>query len=266
MIYSHSRLSYFEQCPLKFKYRYLDKIVPEIEETIEAFLGRVVHEALEWMYKELIAGKAPEMDDLVFRYVKIWHEKHNVDIAIARQDRDVNYYFNLGIKFLIGYYQENKPFADKTLDVEKQIIVDLKEDGNYMVQGVVDRIVYDPENGIYEIHDYKTGGTLKSQEEADSDRQLAIYSMGLKNLYENVPGVEKINLVWHYLAFGKKILSKRTEEQAKKLRDNTVELIDKIEKEEEFKPNKSALCGWCEYRPMCPMFRSLHSQTKIADF
>ena len=39
VIYSHSRLSTFEQCKLKFKFRYIDKLTPEIENTIEGFLG-----------------------------------------------------------------------------------------------------------------------------------------------------------------------------------------------------------------------------------
>ena len=42
-IYSHSRLSTFEQCPKKFKYKYLDKLKPEIEKTIETHLGSAVH-------------------------------------------------------------------------------------------------------------------------------------------------------------------------------------------------------------------------------
>ena len=50
VIYSHSRLSTFEQCPFKFKLRYIDKIIPEIENTIESFLGGIVHETLEWIY------------------------------------------------------------------------------------------------------------------------------------------------------------------------------------------------------------------------
>lgn len=33
-IYSHSRLSCFEQCPQKFKLRYIDKVKTEIEESI----------------------------------------------------------------------------------------------------------------------------------------------------------------------------------------------------------------------------------------
>jgi len=51
--YSHSKLSTFEQCPTKFKYRYIDKIPVEFEKTVEAFLGEIVHETLELLYTEI---------------------------------------------------------------------------------------------------------------------------------------------------------------------------------------------------------------------
>ena len=38
-VYSHSRLSCFEQCPPKYKLNYIDKVETEVEEGIEAFLG-----------------------------------------------------------------------------------------------------------------------------------------------------------------------------------------------------------------------------------
>ena len=49
-IYSHSRLSSFEDCPRKFHYRYVLKI-PQETEGIEAFVGKRVHEVLERLYE-----------------------------------------------------------------------------------------------------------------------------------------------------------------------------------------------------------------------
>lgn len=46
-IYSHSRLSTFEQCPNKYKLHYIDKVETEAEQSIEAFLGSRAHETLE---------------------------------------------------------------------------------------------------------------------------------------------------------------------------------------------------------------------------
>lgn len=56
LIYSHSRLATYENCPQQYKLRYVDRIrLPEgSEEGIEAFLGSRVHDALEKLHKEFL--------------------------------------------------------------------------------------------------------------------------------------------------------------------------------------------------------------------
>ncbi|MBM3305367.1 MAG: PD-(D/E)XK nuclease family protein [Candidatus Aminicenantes bacterium] len=49
--YSHSQLSKFEQCPLQYKFIYVDGI-KRYEEGVEAFLGQRFHDAMEWLYRE----------------------------------------------------------------------------------------------------------------------------------------------------------------------------------------------------------------------
>ena len=49
-IYSHSRLASFENCPKQFEFRYIQKR-PRETESIEAFVGKRVHEVLERLYK-----------------------------------------------------------------------------------------------------------------------------------------------------------------------------------------------------------------------
>ena len=51
-LYSHSRLSNFEQCPLKYKLRYIDRVESKIEGSIEAYLGSRAHEVLEKIYRD----------------------------------------------------------------------------------------------------------------------------------------------------------------------------------------------------------------------
>ena len=69
VIYSHSRLNTFEQCPLKFKYKYLDKI-SEDKTTIESHLGSVVHATLEWFYLLVKEKRTPSLDDVVNYYAE----------------------------------------------------------------------------------------------------------------------------------------------------------------------------------------------------
>jgi len=64
-IYSHSRLNCFEQCPNKFKLKYIDKVESDIEQSVEAFLDSRVHETLEKLYRDLDYHKLNSLDDLL---------------------------------------------------------------------------------------------------------------------------------------------------------------------------------------------------------
>ena len=64
-IYSHSRLSCFEQCPQKFKLHYIDKVKTEVEESVEAFMGSRVHDTLEKLYRDLQYQKMNSLEDLL---------------------------------------------------------------------------------------------------------------------------------------------------------------------------------------------------------
>lgn len=64
-IWSHSRISTYETCPLKFYYQYIEK--PELEDVlgknIALVLGSSVHNTLEWLYKELSYTREPALDE-----------------------------------------------------------------------------------------------------------------------------------------------------------------------------------------------------------
>ena len=247
-IYSHSRLSTFEQCPLKFKFQYIDKIKPDIQQSIEGFLGNKIHDTLEWIYSQASNGRIFQLDDILKFYIENWHREINSDIKIVKEEYNMEYYFNQGIKFLIDYFLKYSPFKDNTIECEKRILIDLDSEGKYKLQGYIDRLVHHKETNIFEIHDYKTGGFLKSQEELDKDRQLALYSIGIREMFENVVDVD---LIWHFLAFNKKMTSRRTIEQLEELKQEIIQLINQIESATEFPACPSALCKWCGFRSYC---------------
>ena len=247
-IYSHSRLSTFEQCPLRFRYRYIDKIKPEIEKSIEAHLGGAVHNTLEWIYNN-VEELTMKIDEIIEKFTEEWLKESSDDLLIVKKDLTPRDYFNKGVQFLIHYYSKHSPFKDGTIECEKGILIELDEKKGYKIQGFIDRLVYNMETGEYEIHDYKTGKFLPRQDALDKDRQLALYSLGIKKIY----GQDKeVNLVWHFLAHNVTMRSKRTNEQLVQLKNDTVELIKKIESTREFLPKVSKLCDWCEYKPICP--------------
>ena len=208
-----------------------------------------MHNTLEWLYGEVKKGRVPTIDEVVVNYSENWKEDYEEDIPIVRKDMVVEDYFNKGVLFLINYYTKHKPFDDNTIAVEKAIMFNLDESGEYKIRGFIDRIVYNLETGEYEVHDYKTSGRLPNNGDVEKDRQLALYSIAVKELFGED---KKIILVWHYLSFNKKIYSKRTDEQLKQLKQDTLKLIKEIESTTIFPPKKSALCNWCEFKSICP--------------
>lgn len=249
--YSPSRLSTYQSCPFKYKLQYVDRIKRDTQ-GIEAFLGSRVHEVLEKLYTDLKFCKTNSLDDLLAYYESQWKKNWHDDIQITRQDYTADNYYQIGTRCTSSYYKRYHPF-DKAvvIGIEKNLQGTLDKDGEYKVMGFADRIDQRPD-GTYEIHDYKTSNYLPEQSQADEDRQLALYHLMLKSIWDDVNDVD---LVWHYVAFDKEIRSSRDDDQLDELASQTIELIQEIEKakeKEDWPTNESGLCKWCDYPDLCP--------------
>jgi len=250
-IYSHSRLSSFENCPKQFEFRYVLKI-PSESESIEAFVGKRVHEILERLYLFVGRGQLPGVEKVVARYHALWEETWDGErVRIVREGTPLSFYRELGERCLRGYYMRHYPFDEgETLGIERRVIFPLDDAGEYRMQGIIDRISR-ARDGAIEVHDYKTGARVPSQTLLDRDRQLALYQIGLAREFgEEVP----FRLVWHYVAKDQTRTSTRSPEALEALREETIQRIDEIQAAEAYPTRKTALCGWCEYRARCPLF------------
>lgn len=246
-IYSHSQLSTYENCPLRYKLCYRDKI-KRFAEGVEAFLGSRVHEVLQKCYDDAHRGRVNSLADLLSYYDTAWDKHWHEAIAITREGFTAEHYQSSGHKMLTDYYARHAPFnQDVTLATEMLIPFSIS-DKRHQLRGYIDRLSRTPD-GIYRINDYKTSAHLSSQEEADSDRQLALYQIGLKQRWANIKTVQ---LIWHYLSFDCAVVSHRSPEKLAELEQSTSRLIDEIEAAPDFPPKESPLCNWCEYPDLCP--------------
>ncbi len=248
-LYSHSRLSSFENCRKQFQFRYILQI-PQESEGIEAFVGKRVHEVLERLYIFVARSQIPSLEKVTSRYRALWEEHYDPErVRIVKSGTTVDYYRDLGAQCLSNFYRRHYPFdADATLGLEKRVIFALDNADRYRMQGIIDRVVR-ARDGVIEIQDYKTGQYVPSQKRLDQDRQLALYQIGLRQEY----GADQpMRLVWHYLSKGQLRTSTRTPEQLSSLAEDTMKLIDHIQAESSFPANKNRLCDWCEYRTICP--------------
>jgi RecB family exonuclease len=244
----------YEECPFKYKLCYHDNIKRDIE-GVEGFLGSRVHETLKKCYDDLRITRVNSLSDLLAYYNKIWQENWNDSIIIVKQDLTAEHYRALGERLIETYYNRYAPFdQDITIGTELALNFPL-DDGKYRMRGYIDRLSR-TQDGIYEIHDYKTSAHLPGQQDIDNDRQLGLYHIGVQRKW---PDIENIRLIWHYVAFDEELVSYRTPEAISSLIQDTKSLIDEIEAAEDFPPRESALCDWCEYGDLCPMRKHLYT-------
>jgi len=255
-MYSNSRIETFEQCPRKYKFRYIENIRTD-KEGIEAFVGKRVHETLEKLYRDLKVTKLNTLEDLLRFYESAWEKNWHGNITVVREGYTPAHYFAKGQRCLSDYYRRYQPFDQgKTLGLEERIEMKLQNGSKtYHVQGYIDRLTWMPASETYEIHDYKTGDSFPTQEEADQDRQLALYQLGL---IQRWPDAKNIKLVWHYLTADKEIVSQRSPSDLQALERDVVDIIQQIEQEAglgRWDVRVSRLCEWCEYKSICPAWK-----------
>ena len=249
--FSYSQINTFSNCPQKYKLIYIDKI-KKPHDSIEAFLGKVVHEVLEWIYKEKMSYLI--WDSIEKKYTEIWKKKwhENIYIAPIRKKLDTNHFKKMGLECLRNFYKNNQgPYINfkNVCGVELEIEFMIDE---YHFKTIIDRL--DKFENRYEIHDYKTGKP-KTQDDLKDDLQLFIYQKAVESLYGKN---KKINLNWHYLKESSKnkqhIKIIKNEDDLISHERNLLEKINQIidaRKKEYFPSNSNFLCNWCYFWEEC---------------
>jgi putative RecB family exonuclease len=244
MIYSYSRISCFNECPRRFSFKYVDRVAPE-GESVERLLGSIVHESLEGVYARRL-----DLDGALDYYRRLW-DGASTDKVIINSGRGLGEYMSLGEEHIGGFFRMNAPLDfESVYATELGVNVDLLGDGNYRLRGFIDRVDC-LGDGMYEIHDYKTGQRVPSQRSLDSDLQLALYEMGLR---QRIEGVESVEYVWHFTSHARKQRSKRSGDQLLKAKTDVVGMIHRIEEsivDGWYPMVKTPKCMWCEYRQHC---------------
>jgi putative RecB family exonuclease len=244
--YSHSKLSTFEQCPQRYKFRYIDGIKTD-KKSIEAFLGSRVHETLEKLYSDLRLSKLDTLEQLIAFYEQQWEKNYSPEIEVVRADMNPGNYLDTGKRMIRSYYRRFHPF-NQEITVDLELPVSFPLDKDTLFNGYVDRVAKNGDHH-YEIHDYKTSRVLPSQAQIEKDHQLPLYEVAIRHRW---PDAEKVTLIWHYLASETELKTTKTEGELKQLKGQTLKLVREIESTENFPVHESALCDWCEYYDICP--------------
>ena len=78
--FSYSQINTFLNCPQKYKLIYIDGI-RTADEGIESYMGKTVHEVLEWIYNKKLNYYV--WDNIEDKYKKVWKKKWHQSIYIS---------------------------------------------------------------------------------------------------------------------------------------------------------------------------------------
>ena len=244
--FSHSKIASYQQCPQKYKFRYVDEIPSSIR-SIELHLGDSVHRALERLYADAKLGQTASAEELMACYQQKWDEGYAPELRIVRSGTTARTYLEMGRQMLATYYKRFHPFTQTlTLELEEKFLFPISE--AHEIRGIIDRLAKQ-EDGTLEIHDYKTSRRLPDQKKVDSDVQLALYEIAIRHRW---PKTGQVSLIWHYLAFNTEIRITKTTQQLEEIKKNILVLILRIEAATSFPTYVTPLCDWCEYKEICP--------------
>ena len=246
-LYSNTRLNQFDNCRYAYDLKY-NRGVETPFETIEAFMGSRVHETLEKLYRDLEDDKLDTVPCLLEFYRRRWDECYH-EYMIYNRDMSEDDYREMGADCIVAYYDRMKPFDQYHIaGIETDEVLDLPDGNTYSVR--IDRLEF--RDRVFRVCDYKTSGRMKSQWDADSDRQLAMYALWVHRKYG--PGI-RVKLVWHMLRFDQDVESDRNSFELQDQEQKVVDKIAEIEHCHEWPTNPSRLCDWCCSWHLCPEFR-----------
>lgn len=241
---SPSAVSEYENCPLLYRYRKIDKL-PE-PPSLDAERGTLVHTVLQDLFELAANDRTPQsaIDLLPSR----WKAQLEDKPALLEMVINEKEWLDRASALLTTYFTLEDPAAFEATHREMHLENDFAE--NIYLHGYVDRLDVAP-TGEVRIVDYKTGKSPKPGWEEKALFQLRVYAL----LYWKNNGVLPRLLQLIYLGDGRVVKSNPTmselESTEKRLRRVAKEIFISTEKDY-WPPKPSRLCDWCYFKKICP--------------
>ena len=233
---SASAIDTYKDCPLKFRLGKIDG-VPQTAKKPELVFGNIIHAVLQRFHE-------PDKEITEKRILRILDEEWksgDFDYTVREQK-----FKEQGKEMLIRYQNHISLYPPEVLKREEKFSFDI---GPITIWGAIDRIDKSPD-GI-EIIDYKTSKVSTS---AKSSLQLAIYSMYLEQLDDEIIGGIPSNSTLYFLRDEDKPArshSFHTDEIIQK-KEEIIEVAASI-RSRSFEPKTGKHCDWCDYKILaCP--------------
>jgi putative RecB family exonuclease len=245
---SPSRASDFMSCPLLYRFRVIDRL-PETP-SIDAVRGSVVHKVLEHLFDQPAGDRTHARANLLLG--PVWEELVAGEPELADMfgpdTPDLATWLDQCRDLLGRYFGLEDPRCLEP--AEREVHVATRLGSGLVLHGYIDRVDQAP-SGELRIVDYKTGKSPSVQFEAKALFQMKFYALVVWRTRGVIPRM--LQLV--YLG-NAEVLRYEPDERDLLATERKVEAlwaaIQRAHASGEWRPNRSALCGWCDHQAICP--------------
>lgn len=246
---SPSRAADFKQCPLKFRFRTIDRL--DEAPSPAAARGTLVHAVLEELFDLPATERTPEtaVGLLPGRWDALVGARPELSDMLETKGTSLDTWFAEAGRLVERWFTLEDPSRLEPSDREAKVEVEV--DG-LVLRGVVDRIDVAP-TGEVRIVDYKTGRSPSERFEGRALFQMKFYGLVVWRLTGRVPDL--LQLV--YLGDGQVVRYSPDEADLRGLERNVRAVWAAVERavaDRDFRPQPSRLCSWCDFKALCPAF------------
>jgi putative RecB family exonuclease len=247
---SPSRAGDFMTCPLLYRFRTVDKLPEPFSP--DAVRGTVVHKVLEDLFDLPAAHRTPEQAGELVQ--PAWEAVLAADPEIAEmfgaEGPEIGAWLGSCRDSLERYFALEDP--TRLEPAERELYVETVLDSKLLLRGFVDRVDIAP-TGEIRVVDYKTGKAPHPAFEAKALFQMKFYALVIWRTRGVVPAM--LQLI--YLGSGE-VLRYSPDEADLLATERKVEALWKAiaqaQQTGDWRPRRSALCGWCAHQALCPEF------------
>lgn len=246
---SASSAKQFQQCPLKWRFKYVDKL-PE-PQSPAALRGSLVHKVLEDMFDLPPADRqAPTVRETVdSAWEKVTDGAYKLSEILAQTSEEE---LKAAARQLIdAYFSLEDP--RRLHPSGRELGVETVSSSGLRLRGFIDRVER-ADNGDVRIIDYKTGKAPDMRFTGEYVFQMRMYALLYREQYQVTP--KRTQLL--FLGGSPQVLTfdptdSDVSEFETELNDLWLDIAAHLQAQR-FETRQSRLCDWCYFQNLCPAF------------